>query len=115
MKCEDELKTKSEELKKSFNHNNSIIIEAKEQKMVSKVLKQKLGLSLLTYSTKYCNKLCLLSYFAGLAYFLALAYKGLNDGTYFSENALLPGLVQGWSMPTDFSIFLSLCLSYLSL
>ena len=64
--------------------------------MVAKVFKQQLGLSLLTYSTKYCNKLCLLSYVAGVVYFLALAYRGLNDATYFSENALLPGLVQGW-------------------
>ena len=36
-------------------------------------------------------KLCVLCYIAGLAWFLALAYKPLNASTYFSENALLPG------------------------
>ncbi|XP_022080896.1 glycosylphosphatidylinositol anchor attachment 1 protein-like isoform X1 [Acanthaster planci] len=35
----------------------------------------------------------LLCYLAGMAYMLALAYPPLNAGTYFSENALLPGLV----------------------
>lgn len=40
------------------------------------------------------NKLCLLSYVAGLAWFLGLAHRPLNAGTYFSENALLPGLVE---------------------
>ncbi|XP_038046352.1 glycosylphosphatidylinositol anchor attachment 1 protein-like [Patiria miniata] len=35
----------------------------------------------------------LLCYVAGVAYMLALAYPTLNAGTYFSENALLPGLV----------------------
>ncbi|XP_033632798.1 glycosylphosphatidylinositol anchor attachment 1 protein-like isoform X1 [Asterias rubens] len=34
-----------------------------------------------------------LCYVAGIAYMLALAYPTLNAGTYFSENALLPGLV----------------------
>ncbi|KAG1710448.1 Glycosylphosphatidylinositol anchor attachment 1 protein [Nymphon striatum] len=48
------------------------------------------------------NKLSLLSYIAGLTWFALLAYKPLNAGTYFSENALLPGLVareyqHGWS------------------
>ena len=37
------------------------------------------------------NKLCILCYVAGLVWFFALAYKPLNAGTYFSENALLPG------------------------
>jgi len=34
---------------------------------------------------------------AGLLWFVALAYRPFNAGTYFSENALLPGLVE-----TDF-------------
>ena len=57
--------------------------------------KQQLGVVMLDLSTKHCNKLCVLSYLAGVAYLFALAFRGLNDGTYFSENALLPGLVQG--------------------
>ena len=40
---------------------------------------------------KYHQKLSVLLYIAGLAWFLALAYRPLNAGTYFSENALLPG------------------------
>ncbi|KAK3085911.1 hypothetical protein FSP39_010424 [Pinctada imbricata] len=44
---------------------------------------------------KYNTKLCFLCYVAGVVWFLALAYKPLNAGTYFSENALLPGLVDG--------------------
>ena len=39
------------------------------------------------------NKMCILCYIAGLIWFLALAYKPLNAGTYFSENALLPGAI----------------------
>ncbi|XP_043218487.1 glycosylphosphatidylinositol anchor attachment 1 protein-like [Amphibalanus amphitrite] len=34
-----------------------------------------------------------LLYIAGIIWFLALAYHPYNAGTYFSENALLPGLV----------------------
>lgn len=41
---------------------------------------------------KYANALCVLCYVAGVVWFLALAYKPLNAGTYFSENALLPGV-----------------------
>ncbi|XP_061429398.1 LOW QUALITY PROTEIN: glycosylphosphatidylinositol anchor attachment 1 protein [Lethenteron reissneri] len=41
------------------------------------------------------TKLCALSYVAGVAWFLALAYEPLNARTYVSENALLPGLVDG--------------------
>ncbi|CAH1778784.1 unnamed protein product [Owenia fusiformis] len=48
----------------------------------------------ITVISKYGNKLCVLCYMAGLAWFLALAYKPFNAGTYFSENALLPGLVE---------------------
>ncbi|KAK3772867.1 hypothetical protein RRG08_024052 [Elysia crispata] len=40
------------------------------------------------------NKLCCVSYIAGVVWFLALAYQPFNAGTYFSENALLPGLVE---------------------
>ncbi|XP_059141219.1 glycosylphosphatidylinositol anchor attachment 1 protein-like [Physella acuta] len=43
---------------------------------------------------KHNLKLCIVSYTAGLLWFLALAYQPLNAGTYFSENALLPGLVE---------------------
>ncbi|XP_005108658.1 glycosylphosphatidylinositol anchor attachment 1 protein [Aplysia californica] len=39
-------------------------------------------------------KLSALMYIVGLAWFLALAYQPFNAGTYFSENALLPGLVE---------------------
>lgn len=42
---------------------------------------------------RYNNKLCLLCYLVGFVWFLALAYVQLNARTYFSENALLPGLV----------------------
>ena len=37
------------------------------------------------------QKLSILSYVVGLVWFFALAYQPLNAGTYFSENALLPG------------------------
>lgn len=43
---------------------------------------------------KYYSKLCILLYIAGLVWFVTLAYSPLNAGTYFSENALLPGLVK---------------------
>lgn len=39
--------------------------------------------------------LCVCLYIFGCVWFLALAHNALNHGTYFSENALLPGLVQG--------------------
>ncbi|KAK6983574.1 glycosylphosphatidylinositol anchor attachment 1 protein, partial [Biomphalaria glabrata] len=38
--------------------------------------------------------MCALLYVVGLIGFLAQAYQPLNAGTYFSENALLPGLVE---------------------
>ena len=44
--------------------------------------------------SKHNNKLCVLAYIVGLTWFLALAYPPINAGTYFSENALLPGLVE---------------------
>lgn len=42
---------------------------------------------------KYYAKLCVLLYVSGVVWFLSLAYAPLNAETYFSENALLPGLV----------------------
>ncbi|MPC13666.1 Glycosylphosphatidylinositol anchor attachment 1 protein [Portunus trituberculatus] len=39
--------------------------------------------------------LCVCLYICGCLWFLSLAHNALNHGTYFSENALLPGLVQG--------------------
>ncbi|XP_066963017.1 glycosylphosphatidylinositol anchor attachment 1 protein isoform X3 [Macrobrachium rosenbergii] len=44
---------------------------------------------------KYHRPLCVILYVLGIGWFLALAHNSLNHGTYFSENALLPGLVQG--------------------
>ncbi|XP_071948996.1 glycosylphosphatidylinositol anchor attachment 1 protein-like [Antedon mediterranea] len=43
---------------------------------------------------KYHRKLSVACYVIGIAYFLALANPSLNARTYFSENALLPGLVE---------------------
>lgn len=42
--------------------------------------------------TKYNNILCAVCYAVGIIWFLALAYPPLNAKTYFSENALLPGI-----------------------
>ena len=66
--------------------------------MVAKEIKQQMNVHLLNMTSKHCNKMCFVSYVAGVIYLFALAYRGLNDGTYFSENALLPGLVQGCLM-----------------
>ena len=41
--------------------------------------------------SKYNNSLCVLAYVVGVVWFLALAYQPVNNKTYFSENALLPG------------------------
>lgn len=43
----------------------------------------------------YHSKLCVLLYIAGVVWFMILAHEHFNAGTYFSENALLPGLVKG--------------------
>nr|CAI5838299.1 unnamed protein product [Callosobruchus analis] len=43
---------------------------------------------------KYCDKICCLMYIAGILWFCSLAYPAMNANTYFSENALLPGLVK---------------------
>lgn len=42
----------------------------------------------------YNNKVAFICYFAGLIWFLSLAYNPFNAKTYFSENALIPGLVE---------------------
>lgn len=42
---------------------------------------------------KHCNLICTLAYVAGLIAFAVLASDECNNKTYFSENALLPGLV----------------------
>ncbi|KAK7006502.1 Glycosylphosphatidylinositol anchor attachment 1 protein, partial [Halocaridina rubra] len=44
---------------------------------------------------KHHRPICLTLYVLGIIWFLALAHNNFNHGTYFSENALLPGLVQG--------------------
>ena len=41
--------------------------------------------------SRFCNPLCLICYVVGVVWFLALAHRAINAGTYFSENALLPG------------------------
>ncbi|KAK5648233.1 hypothetical protein RI129_003125 [Pyrocoelia pectoralis] len=43
---------------------------------------------------KYYSKISVLMYVGGVMWFFLLAYSPLNAGTYFSENALLPGLVK---------------------
>jgi glycosylphosphatidylinositol transamidase len=48
----------------------------------------------ISFLVKHNQKLSVLVYIAGLSWFLALAYQPLNAGTYISENALLPGLVE---------------------
>lgn len=42
----------------------------------------------------YYNKCCALLVISGVIGFCALAYPSVNASTYFSENALLPGLVK---------------------
>jgi len=43
---------------------------------------------------RYDNMLCFVCFVVGTCWFLLLAYSDLNAYTYFSENALLPGLVE---------------------
>ena len=43
--------------------------------------------------SRYNNILCVLFYVVGAIGFFALAYEPLNAKTYFSENALLPGML----------------------
>ncbi|XP_035895459.1 glycosylphosphatidylinositol anchor attachment 1 protein [Anopheles stephensi] len=54
----------------------------------------------ISQKAKYCRKLvryntaiCLTLYLLGVGFFCALPDVNFNSGTYFSENALLPGLV----------------------
>uniref|UniRef100_A0A336MQS1 CSON005394 protein n=1 Tax=Culicoides sonorensis TaxID=179676 RepID=A0A336MQS1_CULSO len=42
---------------------------------------------------KYGRRICFFLYLAGVIWFCCLAHNDLNTATYFSENALLPGLV----------------------
>jgi len=44
-----------------------------------------------TKLVNYKNRISAVLYLAGVVGFLAIADERLNDGTYFSENALLPG------------------------
>ncbi|XP_075223824.1 glycosylphosphatidylinositol anchor attachment 1 [Lycorma delicatula] len=44
---------------------------------------------------RYHSKVCVILYFGAVVWFLLLAHHHFNNGTYFSENALLPGLVKG--------------------
>ena len=52
---------------------------------------------------KYNNLICILCYVVGVGWFFALAYKPLNAGNYFSENALLPGNISEFLLvdPSD--------------
>ncbi|KAI4469274.1 glycosylphosphatidylinositol anchor attachment 1 protein [Holotrichia oblita] len=43
---------------------------------------------------KYYSKFCIILYLGGIIAFCMLAYRPFNAETYFSENALLPGLVR---------------------
>lgn len=42
----------------------------------------------------YYFKLCILMYIGSIVWFCLLAHSHVNISTYFSENALLPGLVK---------------------
>ncbi|XP_027037260.1 glycosylphosphatidylinositol anchor attachment 1 protein-like isoform X1 [Pocillopora damicornis] len=42
----------------------------------------------------HCSKLCVLSYIIGIIWLCALSDRTFNGRVYFSENALLPGLVE---------------------
>lgn len=60
---------------------------------------------------KYNRILCGLLYVIGVVWFFSLADKNLNNGTYFSENALLPGL----SISLYFNLFIFLIKIFLGL
>lgn len=47
--------------------------------------------ALIEFIIKRHNILCYLLYLGGISLFLVLAHESLNNKTYFSENALLPG------------------------
>ncbi|GAB0095468.1 glycosylphosphatidylinositol anchor attachment 1 [Sergentomyia squamirostris] len=53
---------------------------------------------------KHCKLLCNVLFLAGVGWFIALSDHNFNHGTYFSENALLPGLVYS-SIKKDTSNF----------
>ncbi|CAL7943658.1 unnamed protein product [Xylocopa violacea] len=48
---------------------------------------------IIKFVLKWERPLCLLLYISGIIWILLLALPAFNDNTYFSENALLPGLV----------------------
>ncbi|KAK7597859.1 hypothetical protein V9T40_010084 [Parthenolecanium corni] len=48
-----------------------------------------------TFIVKYHSKICILMVFCSVTWLCFLAHDNFSAGTYFSENALLPGLVQG--------------------
>lgn len=43
---------------------------------------------------KYYAKVCVLLYISSIVWFCLLAHPPINQGTYYSENALLAGLVK---------------------
>ncbi|XP_054287741.1 glycosylphosphatidylinositol anchor attachment 1 protein-like [Macrosteles quadrilineatus] len=47
------------------------------------------------FVVKYHNFLCVILYLSSIIWFCMLANNNFNAATYFSENALLPGLVKG--------------------
>ncbi|KAI5712072.1 hypothetical protein M8J75_005513 [Diaphorina citri] len=54
------------------------------------------GEGIFTHSLlRYSNKTSFFLYTVALVWFALLAHEEINIGTYFSENALLPGLVKG--------------------
>jgi len=44
------------------------------------------------FISRHDLKMCLLCYVVGVVWFILLAHPELNGRTYFSENALLPGI-----------------------
>lgn len=52
---------------------------------------------------KHNSKICTLLFITSIVWFCALAYAPLNNKTYFSENALLPGLVQSEFRDTNYA------------
>ncbi|CAG2236691.1 GAA1 [Mytilus edulis] len=70
-----------------INRNMGLLSDPKKRQKILDVI------------SKYNNHLSVLCYIAGVTWFLALAYQPLNARTYFSENALLPGLVENEFYP----------------
>ncbi|XKL67971.1 hypothetical protein PGB90_003462 [Kerria lacca] len=48
-----------------------------------------------TFIVKYHSRICIFIVFSSVAWLCCLAHDNFSASTYFSENALLPGLVQG--------------------